>query len=69
MEPSQISHTTAPFCPAVAGCPAFGDVVLLPALEEAVMAAGTTGLTESDGLLDNAEAVERGSGVIEMLGC
>lgn len=69
MEPSQISQTTAPFCPGVAGCPALAVSALLLIFDEVFVGAGVTGLTDSEGLLESAEAVERGNGVIEMLGC
>jgi len=69
IDPSQISQTTAPFCPGVAGCPALGVKALLLMLDVELVEAGVTGLTESDGLFAKVEAVERGNGVIEMLGC
>lgn len=70
MEPSQISQTTAPFCPGVAGCPALAvKALLVPMVAMALVAAGVTGLTDREGLLIRAEVLERGRGVMEMLGC
>lgn len=69
IEPSHISHTTAPFCPGVVGCPAFAANVLLPIEAIALVVAGVTGLTDREGLFASVEVLERGRGVIEMLGC
>ena len=70
MAPSHISQTTAPFCPGVAGCPDFAANVLLPIEAIALVAAGVvTGLTDREGLFASVEAVERGRGVMEILGC
>ena len=69
MDPSQISQTTPPpFWPGVVGCPALGPLLLLEAAAFELIV--VTGVTEREGLFVEAdEGVERGNGVIEMLGC
>ncbi len=69
MELSHISQTTAPFCPGVAGCPAFAAKVLLPIAAIVFVAAGVTGLTDREGLFESVDVLVRGRGVMEMLGC
>lgn len=69
MEPSHISQTTAPFCPGVVGWPALAVKVLFPIVAIALVAEGVTGLTDREGLFIRADVLERGRGVIEMLGC
>lgn len=69
MDPSQISHTTPPFWPGVVGCPALGPLLLLEAVVFAFAFTVVTVLTEREGLFVEADVVERGNGVMEMLGC
>lgn len=66
---SHISQTTPPFWPGVAGCPAFAATVLFPTVTVVFVAAGVTGLTEREGLFVTVDVLDRGRGVMEMLGC